>query len=271
MQINQINAFLAIAKTGTLARASELVHATPAALSQRIKQLESRLGTEVFVRTNRGMQLSPQGLKIYDHAHSISQGMKDLVATLSEVDVNQERVNIAVSNAFNPIKLSNLTLSNEIENHKVNIRRMGDDSMLVAMKHSPIDIGIGFCSQQDDSIRSVYLGCINFVLVESKSDQNNGKVTKILLPNIPQLIEGLPIKTQYSLSHNDCYQSSLLCIKNKGYSAILEENFAKDCIENDSNLCVVGEHIEVPFHLYFTAERNKLINIIKDDLVGYLM
>lgn len=56
-------AFYTVAKCGSLTKAAEELFISQPAVSQAIKQLESQLGTTLFKRTHRGMELSDQGGK----------------------------------------------------------------------------------------------------------------------------------------------------------------------------------------------------------------
>lgn len=56
--------FYTVAKCGSLTRAAEELYISQPAVSQSIKQLENQLGTSLFNRTHRGMELSAQGGKL---------------------------------------------------------------------------------------------------------------------------------------------------------------------------------------------------------------
>lgn len=53
--------FYMVAKCGSLTKAAEELYISQPAVSQSIKQLENQLGTQLFNRTHRGMELSAQG------------------------------------------------------------------------------------------------------------------------------------------------------------------------------------------------------------------
>ena len=56
--------FYTVAKCGSLTKAAEELYISQPAVSQSIKQLETQLGTTLFNRTHRGMELSAQGGKL---------------------------------------------------------------------------------------------------------------------------------------------------------------------------------------------------------------
>ena len=64
MELNQLRAFLSVARTGQLVRASEQLHLTQSALSKQIKSIEDELGVLLFVRTSAGMVLTGAGRRL---------------------------------------------------------------------------------------------------------------------------------------------------------------------------------------------------------------
>ena len=65
VSINQLQAFAAVARLGSFAEASELIHLSQPALSIAIKNLESALGGKLFDRTTRSVALTPEGKAFY--------------------------------------------------------------------------------------------------------------------------------------------------------------------------------------------------------------
>jgi len=61
MDLNQLKTFVAVAETGNLTRASEVLFLSQPAVSAQIKALESELGVTLFNRNARGMTLTIAG------------------------------------------------------------------------------------------------------------------------------------------------------------------------------------------------------------------
>ena len=68
MDIKTFQTFLAAAATGSFSGAAERVNASPSSVTERIKQLEYRLGTKLFIRDRRGCELTPAGRKFVSAA-----------------------------------------------------------------------------------------------------------------------------------------------------------------------------------------------------------
>lgn len=61
MDISTFQTFLAAASAGSFAGAAQRVNASPSSVTERIKQLETRLGAILFERDKRGCRLTPAG------------------------------------------------------------------------------------------------------------------------------------------------------------------------------------------------------------------
>jgi LysR family nitrogen assimilation transcriptional regulator len=84
LDIKQLRTFLAIAGSGSVTRASEILHIVQPALSRQLRLLEEDLGTSLFERRGRGMQLTDAGLMLVDRArralHELDQAKAEIIA-----------------------------------------------------------------------------------------------------------------------------------------------------------------------------------------------
>ncbi len=63
--------FWIVAKSGSIARASEQLHLTPQSISGQLSELEDSLGTDLFRRVGRGLELTDAGQRILSYADEI--------------------------------------------------------------------------------------------------------------------------------------------------------------------------------------------------------
>ena len=80
IDLKTLRLFVAVADCRSMARAAEQEHIEPSAISKRIAQLEDDLGVELLVRGRRGVQTTPAGLALLEHARSILFTMDRIVA-----------------------------------------------------------------------------------------------------------------------------------------------------------------------------------------------
>ena len=75
MELHQLTAFQAVAQTGNLTKAAEILHISQSALSTQIRNLEDDLGVSLFLRQAKGMRLSVAGAALLPLAASmLNQG-----------------------------------------------------------------------------------------------------------------------------------------------------------------------------------------------------
>jgi LysR family transcriptional activator of nhaA len=63
--------FWMVAKCGGIARAGEQLHLTPQSISGQLRELEESLGTDLFRRAGRGLELTDMGRRILGYAEEI--------------------------------------------------------------------------------------------------------------------------------------------------------------------------------------------------------
>lgn len=71
MEIRVLHYFLAIAREQTISRAAEILHITQPTLSRQIKDLEDELGKQLFIRSNKKISLTEDGLFFRQRAEEI--------------------------------------------------------------------------------------------------------------------------------------------------------------------------------------------------------
>jgi len=85
MELDHVEAFLAIARTGGFARGSVTLHLSQPAASRRIKLLEAELGAPLFDRLGRGVALTEAGRAFLPHAQALLASMRDAIDAVSAV------------------------------------------------------------------------------------------------------------------------------------------------------------------------------------------
>jgi DNA-binding transcriptional LysR family regulator len=77
VELDHVEAFLAIVRSGGFARGSAALHLSQPAASRRIKLLEAELGAPLFDRLGRGVTLTEAGRAFLPHAQALLASMRD--------------------------------------------------------------------------------------------------------------------------------------------------------------------------------------------------
>jgi DNA-binding transcriptional LysR family regulator len=76
--VEDLRAFVAVARAGAVGRASRALGRTQPTISARIAALERAWGTRLFRRTARGMAPTPEGARLLPQAEAVLAGLADL-------------------------------------------------------------------------------------------------------------------------------------------------------------------------------------------------
>jgi LysR family transcriptional activator of nhaA len=71
LNFKHLRYFWAVAKSGSIARASAQLHVTPQSISAQLRELEESLGAELLRRAGRGLELTEVGRRILSYADEI--------------------------------------------------------------------------------------------------------------------------------------------------------------------------------------------------------
>ncbi|RMT79271.1 LysR family transcriptional regulator [Pseudomonas viridiflava] len=85
MDLANLNAFLAIAETGSFSGAGERLHLTQPAISKRIAGLEQQLGVRLFDRLGREVSLTEAGRALLPRAYQITNVLDDTRRALTNL------------------------------------------------------------------------------------------------------------------------------------------------------------------------------------------
>jgi len=102
MTLTQLRYFLAVIRCGSISGAAAQIHVAQPAISQRLRQLEEELGQVLFRRLPRGIELTPAGHYLKEHAREILRRVDSVHDDLKSSDTNPfGSVTLGMSTAVN--------------------------------------------------------------------------------------------------------------------------------------------------------------------------
>lgn len=87
--------FWMVAKSGSIARASEQLHLTPQSISGQLSEFEATLGVDVFRRVGRGLELTATGQRMLSYAEQIFSLGDELLVSIRD-DAHSQSVTFRV-------------------------------------------------------------------------------------------------------------------------------------------------------------------------------
>ena len=169
-----LKTFLELNRTRHFGRAAENLHITQAAVSARIKQLESSVGTNLFFRDRNNLQLSPAGERLIDHADSILTAWTKAIQDVALVDEAKNYLSVGSTSGLWHFFLTS-KLSEVKSTLPGTVLRADLDSDLVLYKSIQdgiIDVAILYEPSKSASLAAKSLGKVKLVLVSAKKNNS---------------------------------------------------------------------------------------------------
>ena len=88
-----------VAKTGTLAKAAEILLIAQPNISRSIKELEGDLGITIFERTAKGMKLTHEGEEFIGYAKNILEQIEHVENIYKDGSYTKQRFSVSVPRA----------------------------------------------------------------------------------------------------------------------------------------------------------------------------
>lgn len=138
---NHLRYFHAVAREGHLGRAAERLNLSQSALSVQIKALEERLGTALFDRVGRGLELTEAGRIAQDHAARIFGTGEELLAALEQRGAVDPPLRVgALSTLSRNFQMQFLAPLLEAPQVPVALRSGGMETLLAGLDDMSLDV-----------------------------------------------------------------------------------------------------------------------------------
>ncbi len=153
MDTQSLKAFLAVAGQHSFSEAAEQLHLTQSAVSKRIQQLESQLGTPLFDRHNRTVSLTEAGHALLPRAQAILDLVTDTELQLENMagDVSG-LLSIATSHHIGLHRLPPVLrrFVQEYPSVSLNLEFLGSERAYQAVRLRQVDLALTTLAGQED-------------------------------------------------------------------------------------------------------------------------
>ena len=172
IEIGDIEAFIELTETNSFAKAAVNLNLSQPALSRRIQKLEYELGTTLFDRTTRKVQLSYSGRNFYERARGILEAIKTASKTLNEKYSFPSIIKVgAVNSALRNILYPTLKIFKTMEPRcKIQIIERSANYVVDSVLGGECDFGVNFTGIQEPGISFENLFIEDYVVVFPKGD-----------------------------------------------------------------------------------------------------
>ncbi|OEU80883.1 MAG: hypothetical protein BA873_12715 [Desulfobulbaceae bacterium C00003063] len=160
MELYQLRTFAAVAKTKHLTQAAEQLAISQPAVSAQIKALEEEFHLLLFVRTSKGMLLTPEGKILLRYAEKV---LADSETLLKQAMILQTEIHGTVRLGLNEgekfLKIEQLCSfsATKYKGLKFHIRNSNSSVILQDISENKLDCGFVFGEIPDKNISGIFL------------------------------------------------------------------------------------------------------------------
>ncbi len=177
MYIESLKYFQKIAKIKSISKVAKNSHISQPALSQQIQKLEDSLGKKLFIRSNRGVQLTESGKIVLKYADNIIRTYNKMCSDLDDQESKEIKIEGEQTIATYCLPCVFLNMQVEFPNHKYNLISASPEKIEQDVSNDICEIGFTTNPIEDKNLNS--------------KNVINEKVVLISPPsyNIPEKIE----------------------------------------------------------------------------------
>ena len=161
MELRHLRYFIAVAEERHIGRAATRLHISQPPLTRQIQQLEEELDVQLFIRTPRGMDLTPAGELLLEEARNIRSVVEQAAERTQRAGQGKlGRLDIGIfgSAILDTIPAMLLKFRNAFPEVKVMLHNMTKDAQIAALRQRRIDIGFNrFIEASDDIVNEIVL------------------------------------------------------------------------------------------------------------------
>lgn len=155
VSLRLLRAFAAVAREGNVGRAAQRLYVSQPSLSQDVRRLERLVGVPLFVRTPRGMELTPSGQALLS---GVESGLLAVDRAVAEAGALGGLVRRRISIAFSP-SLGNLLmpalmpiLDRLVPDVAVDEREVDTGEVGPGVHEGRFDLGLAHCPDHDPQL-----------------------------------------------------------------------------------------------------------------------
>ena len=140
--LNALRAFEAAGRHLSFSKAAEELHVTPAAVGHQVKALEHDLGSVLFDRLNRALQLTPAGQSLLPGLSEVFYRVTEVVETFRRRDLNRP-LTVSMPPSFGATWLMPRLERFRTLHPDIDIR-LDADNRIVDLVHDDVDVGLRY-------------------------------------------------------------------------------------------------------------------------------
>lgn len=287
MELRVLKYFLAIVREQNITKAAEALHITQPTLSRQIKALEDELGVQLFIRGNKNISLTENGILFRKRAEEIidlaNKTMNDLAYAKDDIS-GDIYIGSGETNALRTIISIIKELNSNYPNIHFHINSGDKQDILEKLDKGLIDFGIFLDPIDKTKYNYLEIPSIDSLGILARKDStfaqkesviNNDLIDKPLIISrqtledneIMRWFNTSPDKLNIVATYNLAFNASLMVDEGLGYALTLDKII--NTSEN-SNLCFIPLKPERKVEMYVMWKKYQIFSKAAEKFLEYL-
>ena len=267
MDIRVLRYFLTVAREGSFSRAAEALYLSQPTLSRQIREMEEELGVQLFIRTNRSVRLTQEGLRLRTRAREIVDlvektqeefsGPADMIAGEISIGCGETRIMREVAKVA-------ISLRQDYPGVSFNLYSANADDVSEKLDAGLLDFGLmfePFDALKYDTLLLPFADTVGFLMQESHPLAGKKHIRQTDLEGVPLIVprQGQMLSPSVSLAGTyDLSRMNIVCYYNLIFNAavMVEQGMGVAlCLDH---LADTTEHTGLTFRPLWPPMENRL-------------
>jgi len=195
MDMNKLHYFCTVVMTGSLAKASEILHISQPAISKAIKALEYELDKKLIIASGRGIVISDEGQLLAKSAKPLIDQAFNLKNIFNQEHDEARPLTIGTFEVFSSYFLGSL-IANEFNERKTEVLELLPGKLERAIAKGDVDIGITYVPIPNPEVDILKVATVEMGVFGLKGQFSNKPFNQIPFVVPMDKVESTPSKVQ---------------------------------------------------------------------------
>ncbi len=183
IEVRLLRSFVAIYERGSLSRAADRLGCTQAAMSMRLKMLETEIGGLLFIRQHHRLEPTSKGSELYAKALSVLAAYDEMLsATRSGTPRQKVRIGVPDDYALSIFVPVMATMRHDIKDMEIELVCDLSANLVAALQRQDVDLALVTLASRPSSARISTEARLNWVSHPSFEIQDNDTVALAAYP-----------------------------------------------------------------------------------------
>lgn len=203
----RLKVFSSVARNLSFTKASHELHISQPAISKHIQELEQEYNTQLFIRQNNRVELTPAGKLLLAHVEKILGAYRSLhfdMSLLATLPEGRVRVGASTTIAHYILPALMADFSQKFANVKLSLISGDSDNIEQALQEGRIDLGLVECNTHNATLRYTPFLCDELVVATSTRSKwaHLSDITTAELAQLPLVLHNNSADSLQLITHS---------------------------------------------------------------------